>query len=370
MKRIIFYFALILLIGSCNHKNDKTAIQESDKFTYAKYITTEKHNGYTTVKIANPWKPGSYLQTYNLVPADSAIPDNISKGTLIRVPLKQSLVYSSVHSGVIKELTGSYNGIKGVCDAEYFDDAEIRKLIEEGKIANCGSSMSPSIEQIIEAEPDAILLSPFQNAGYGQLTTLGTPIIECADYMENTPLGRAEWIKFFGMLYGKENKADSTFELTKTNYLNLIKLTDTIATRPKVITENVINGVWYVPGGNSYMGNLIKDAGANYPWSDNADTGSLQLDFNQVYDKAHDAKFWLIKSFKDETLSSIKQAYALNSKMDAFNNNGIYFCNTSINTLFTDFPFHPDLLLKEYIKIFHKELLPDYQLKYFKPIIK
>lgn len=367
MKNILYYLFLLAMLSSCGSSTQKKDAVHSDNIIrYAKGISIIPREGYSEVNVANPWKQGALLQKYILVPRDSAVPENLPEGTIVRTPLKKALIYSSVHTGAMKDIVGNYNSLGGVCDASYFADSTILSMVKNGKVTDCGSSMAPTIEKIIELSPDAILLSPFQNSGYGQLPSLKIPLIECADYMESSPLGRAEWIKFFGLLFGNLSKSESMFKTTESAYNSLKSMVDKVSDRPKVVTENIINGIWYIPGGDSYMSHILQDAGGSYPWSNDKNTGSLQFDFSQVFEKAHDAKFWLLKTFKDETLESVRESYALNAKMDAFKNNGIYSCNTQTTTLFNDFPFHPDMLLKEYIAIFHPQLLPNYKLKYYK----
>ncbi|MDD2962004.1 MAG: ABC transporter substrate-binding protein [Muribaculaceae bacterium] len=373
MKNLILIcISFLLLLPSCGNKSKNDNQSNCDSILqYAKGLQIIESDNYTQVTINNPWKKGAILQNYILIDRNSPSPKNIPEGTIIKVPLTKVLVYSSVHASAIREICGNYNSIAGICDAQYFNIADISSRLANKSITDCGSSMSPSLEKIINLQPDAIILSPFQNAGYGALTSTGIPIIECADYMENSPLGRAEWIKLFGLLYGKTNIADSIFNATAHEYISLKESISIDEKRPKIITENVINGTWYVPGGDSYMANLIDDAAGEYPWKDDKSTGSLQLDFTQVFDKAHDADIWLLKTFGTEiTRTYLEESFPLNAKMNAFKNNGIYACDTKSTTLFEDFPFHPQILLKEYISIFHPNALTNYKPKYYKQITK
>ncbi|MDO5772182.1 MAG: ABC transporter substrate-binding protein [Bacteroidales bacterium] len=365
----------------------------------ARGVTITRCDGYTIVEVANPWRKGEVLHTYIFVPryADTArnsketgeasgstrhdddgsaslkgreelpLPEGLPEGTVVRVPIERAVVYSSVHAGVMKEL-GAFSAVRGVCDAQYYTMPEVQSGLDDGSIADCGNSLSPTIERLVALKPDAIILSPFQNAGYGVLTNLGVPIIECADYMEHTPLGRAEWIKLFGELLCCREKADSIFQATADEYSALTALTATVEHRPKVISEMITSGVWFVPGGDSYMAHLFTDAGASYPWSDNNNSGSLSLDFSQVLARAQDADFWLIKPDRHLSYSDFEAINPLNVKFKAFGCRGVYQCVTSETSLFTDFPFHPQVLLRDFVKIFHPELLPDYQLRYYQPL--
>lgn len=357
MKQLIckiLVFTSIVLAG-CNGMNE-TASGNSE-IKHARWLEIEKLEGYSKVVVKNPWNEGAILQTYLLVPKDGTIPES-ENGTIIRTPLQSTLVYSSVHGGIIKEL-GELQSITGVCDVGYFNMPEIQDGVENGNIIDAGNSMQPTLERVIQLHPDAIILSPFQNGGYGALAGMGIPIIECADYMENTPLGRAEWIKLFGELYGRRAESDSIFNIVEAHYNELKKLVDNVETRPMVISETVTSGVWYMPAGDSYMAHLYVDAGANYPWSDNSNTGSLSLSFEQVYEKAHDADIWLIKTLKAINYNEFAAQYALNSEFKPFKEKRIYQCPTLNTSLYQDFPFHPNKLLQEYIKIFHPEVIPE-----------
>lgn len=371
MKKSYLYLCFFLLLVACNStKSDKNAQNvPTTVFTQAKGLVITPHDGYTEVAIKNPWKEGSTLQTYILVPSNSSVPQNLPKGAVIRTPLTNALVYSSVHANAIKEL-GQLSSVKGVCDAQYFTMPEITEGVNNGTISNVGSSMSPITEKIIALSPDAIILSPYQNAGYDELARLGIPIIQCADYMEASPLGRAEWIKLFGLLYEEVDKADSIYNCVVKSYNELKQLAVTASANPKILSENIINGTWYVPGGDSYMAQLFNDAGGFYAWNDVHSTGSIPLDMPRVLEKAHDADIWLIKSFDSEfSYTKLKSQNPLNAEFKAFKEQKVYFCDTERTTLFQDFPFHPELLLKEYIAIFHPQLLPEYSLQYFKPLI-
>lgn len=356
---------LTLLFTACRSgENATNKMTDGDTITTnSSLLTIIDFPDYTVVDVENPWHRGNRMQRYVLVDRDKKKQD-LPDGILVKVPLRSSLVYSSVHAGAIKEI-GKINAVTAVCDAQYYKIPEIVEGLKSGRITDVGASMSPTIEHILEHEPEAILTSPFQNAGHGAIEQLKIPIIECADYMESTPLGRAEWIKFIGRLYGEAAKSDSIYKNVEENYQTLSgKISD--ANRPVVISEMVTDGVWYLPGGNSYMAQIFRDAGADYPWNDDTSTGSLQLDFATVYDKAHDADFWFIKTFdRDLTLDELKDNYPLHERMAAFGNGGVYSCNTATSSFFEDFPFHPDLLLHDFINILHPGVLSDTTLHYY-----
>ena len=368
MHQTKFLIVCLILLCACSNAKKESTTAKGELTSDASLLQIEKNDQYTKVSILDPWNKGKILHDYILVPKDQDIPSGLPKGTVVRTPVTRALVYSSVHATVIKEL-GKISAISGVCDAEYFKIPEISQGLKTGAIGNAGSSMAPTIEKIIDINPEIIILSPFQNGGYGTLTTLEIPILECADYMEDSPIGRAEWIKLFGLLFGEEEKANTIFENTKKEYETAKQAVSKATNKPKVITETVSSGVWFVPGGDSYMARIITDSGAIYPWADNKETGSLQLDFAQVLDKAHDADFWLIKSSTIKTYSDLKKAYDLNDRFDAFKNKKVWVCDTQEAPLYEEFPFHPELLLKEYAAIFHPDIIgSDYKYRYYKPL--
>ena len=365
--KFLLCLMLVALLVSCRGNVTERQAEATDSvITQAQLLSLERHEGYTLATIRDPWKQGGVLHRYVLVPADKPLPSEMPEGTLVRTPLRSALVYSSVHTSLMREL-GMFGSVKGVCDAQFFTDPEVTNAVKAGTIADCGSSMAPTIERVIAMQPDGILLSPYQDATYGQITTLDIPIIECADYMETTPLGRAEWVKFYGELLGQRERADSLYAAVEQAY-NTLKNSVAAECRNrslKVLTENVIQGVWNVPGGNSYMARILIDAGFIYPWADNTSTGSLNLDFNQVLAKAQDAHIWLIKSFNIRTYADLKGSYSLNDQFRAFQEHKVYVCDTNLTRFYERFPFHPDVLLREYHNLSMGRLD---QLQFFKPL--
>ena len=373
MNRITSYgivITLLMILTCCKQQdaNSRAPMQPGEQLVeYAKLLSIERMPSCIKVDITNPWDSTVMLGRYVLVKRGEQA-DSVPQGyRLIEVPLEHSIVYSSVHTGVVSEL-GALTSLVGVADGEYIKDKSVGALIKAGKVTDVGSSTSPSIEKIAALQPDAILLSPFENAGHGALDALGIPIIECADYMESTPLGRAEWIKLFGVLYDKSAEADSIFHTVTQKYNEIYQAASNFENRPMVLTEKMSGGYWFVPGGESYMAHLIEDAGGNYPWHGNSSAGSLQLDFSAVYARAADADVWLIRVYGGTlTLEDLRDEYVLNSQIKAYKTRKIYVADTSKVPLFDEFPFHPERLLGEYASIFHGEDLFG-SLKYYKRI--
>lgn len=367
IKRILLILTLVVMLAGCSGKGARVAHDDSRQ---AQLLTMTQRKGFLQVDVQDPWHEGQVLHTYLLVPRDSAMPKQLPQGTVVRTPIENALVYSEVHASIMRELDG-FEAVKGVTDVNFYTDAEVLRLVREGKIADCGRSMAPTIEKVIEMKPDAILLSPFQDASYGQIEKMDIPIIECADYLEYTPLGRAEWMRFYGALLGRRATADSLYRTVKERYNSIkTKVTTSKVKAPTVLTEMFISGIWAVPGGNSYMARVIADAGGSYPWSDDKSTGSLSLDFNQVLAKAQNADFWFIKWTGINTLAQLQGQYSLNSSFSAFKKKNVWMCDTEKTHFFVRIPFHPDLLLQEFAAALHPDLFPGYEFQYYQRLTR
>ena len=342
------------------------------RMEYAGRIRIDSSEHYILVRIQNPWDTARILHTYVLVDREAELPEGLPKGTLVRTPVEKALVYSSVHCGLLSEL-GAIDQIGGICDLQYIEIPEIQDRCASGRMIDAGNSMNPDIEKIIDFHPDAILLSPFENSGgYGRIEKLGIPIIECADYMETSPLGRSEWMRFFGLLFGKRQQADSLFTAVRTGYLQLCELVGPVNQRPVVISELKSGSAWYVPGGKSTTGRLYQDAGATYVWAEDEHSGSIPLSFETVFDRGQDADFWLFKynQQQDKTLTELKSDYASYAGFRAFQTGQVYGCNSGRVPFYTETPFHPEWLLEDLIRIFHPEVLPEGECRYFKKLEK
>ena len=340
----------------------------TDTIRYAVGYEVTNHDGFVKIEVHDPWNKGQLLQRYLLVPRDKPIPEELPKGTIVRVPLRNIIVYTSVHSSILDAL-GVADNIVGVCEPQYIKVPSVINRISDGLAKDLGAATSPNIERMIEIGAEVVLASPFDHGGYGSVEKLGIPIIECADYMETDPLGRAEWIKFVGLFTCESERADSLFRITESNYLQTKALVENVTSRPKLMTGMKYGSPWYVPSGESFMANIYKDAGADYLFSYLPGTGSTPMSFETVFDKAIHADIWLINFNREEdmTYNALKSDYSPYSRFDAFSNRRIYGNNTNHSLFYEEVPMHPDYLLAELIAIFHPQLLPEHKFRYFVP---
>lgn len=370
MKKILFIafaFVLTLAIGTgCRGVMVSNAVGDTLQMKYAERIKIVECDGYSVVTLADPWNVGKTLHAYLLVPSDgSGITDDSLKAlhpgaTIVHTPLRNVVIATSVHCALTDEL-GAADAVGGVCDLQYINLPWVKEGVKNKKIRDCGSALSPTIESIIDLSPDAIFLSPFQNSGgYGRVSELNIPIIETADYMETSPLGRAEWMRFYGMLFGKEQNADSLFAEVEKVYDGLKKEGEHANAEGKkrnILMDKLTGSVWYVPGGKSTIGKMISDAGIGYAWSTDKSSGSLSLPFEAVLEAAMDADIWLFRynGAHDITMNELLSEKAGYNQFRAFREGNVYGCNTANNTFYEDTPFHPERLLRDFIIIAHPE---------------
>ena len=367
---------LLILLGfafwmvACTPSGKQTSSKEalsSDSIQYAQGFTVQRFDTYIMVEVRDPWDSTRLLQRYLLVDRTKSVPGGLPKGTIVKVPVKDIVIYTSVHAAIIDQLHET-DKVIGVCEPRYMDTPAIQEGIQAGRIADLGEATSPNIEKMIEIGAELVIASPFQNSSYGPVEKIGIPIIEGADYMEAFPLGRTEWIRFYGLLFGKEEMADSIFKETEQAHLSLKDLTANIDNRPTVLSEKKFGSSWYVPSGDSYMAHLIEDAGADYMFKDLPGAGSTPLAFETVFDKAIHADIWLVKynQSSEMTYNDLRSEYTPYENFDAFKKKRIYTCNTGAVPYYEEFPIHPEYLLKDLIWIFHPELVFGYSPRYFR----
>ena len=429
-RKKYIYGALLALLVLTACQGGKTTAGEAEegdtlKMEYAKLLTIVKHGEkgtasldedaesaeyqYAEVNVANPWKAGTLLHRYILIPKGKEGDETVARLALqrtsgmgcttdtVRTPVERSAVFIAPHCQLMYEL-GCQQAIRGVCDLNYINIPDVRKrAASAGKasagnasaqntIVDCGSSMAPDIERIIALKPEAILVSPFENSGgYGKLDKLHIPLIEAADYMESSPLGRAEWMKFYGMLFGRaknisttaveasmtaagkaseatlpascELRADSLFAKIEEEYLKLKAEAGKLPKGLSILTERKTGNVWYMPGGQSTIGILLKDANARYIFSDDQHSGSLPMSPEQILAKGSQVDVWAFKYFGGAPLSQVQllQEYDGYKALAAFNRGNIYQVDTSTVPYFELTSFHPELLLREFIILAHGE---------------
>ena len=350
-----FIFILSLIFASsCANGGGRTQMPsdgDTIPMRHAQNITMVRCGDYVKVEMRDPWTKGHLLATYVLADRDAEAPEWLGHATLVRTPLDNALVFAAVHCNLLVEL-GAEGSIGGVCEKQY-----VSSLTKD--VVDCGNGMSPNMERIIQLHPDAMLVSSFENnPGYDKLGQMGVPIIQCAEYMETTALGRAEWMKFFGLLVGKGEEAEAQFAALEARYDSLKSLVQNVSHRPRIISETLYGNIWYQPGVNSTIGQIYADAGAQTAFPNCQQSGSVPLSAEQVFAEAHDADLWLIRydAPTQKTLRQLADEAPIYSQFDALKKGNVWGCNATASRFFEQSPFHPDRLLSDIIQIAHSEL--------------
>lgn len=354
-NKIIFYIAFLSgILCSCNNASISGTAAEGDTliFKYARHISMIKYDGYTKVELLDPWHEGKILHRYYLT--DKSCKEQFTDGDRVDIPVKKSVVFNSAHCYLMYQL-GCQKSIIGVCDLKYINNADLQHRAKINKITDCGDGMAPMIEKIIDCKPQVLLISPFENnGGFGKLDKLDIPVIQTADYMETSALGRAEWMKFYGLLFGYKAQADSMFNVVDSTYNSLRHIAIKLPRGRSILTERKTGSVWYTPGGASSMGAMFRDANATYAFANDKHSGSLALTTEEIIDKAGYTDVWAFKYMEHPLSKSdlIAEYHGYNA-LKAFRTGEIYECNSTKTPYFDEISFHPDYLLRDLIQLVH-----------------
>jgi iron complex transport system substrate-binding protein len=377
MKNTIsLLFIAFFIITGCRQTSTEPGAKHHNATNVIKHATgleIYRYKGYSVVKVTRPWPDAIESYTYVLQQKNAAVPDSLKKYTAINVPVKSIISTSTTHIPSL-EMLGVENTLAGFPGTQWISSEKTRALIDSGKVKEAGANESLNTEVVLNLQPD-VLVAFCINSSNKTLTALqqsGIKLLYNGDWTEQTPLGRAEWIKLFGELYGLQNKADAAFTNIEKDYLEAQKLAQNISKKPTVMAGAMLNDQWITRGGGSYEARFLKDAGANYLWADTDDTGSLSLSFEVVLEKAQDADFWIGPS----QFTSLEEMLAANphyAQFKAFKNQQVYSFSTKKGktgglVYFELAPNRPDLVLKDLVKILHPELLPDYRLQFFEKL--
>lgn len=362
------FLVLILTLSQCR-KAKKTAITKPIQSTikYAKGFDIIEENGNKVLVMKKVFQSSN--QQFKLILSNRT---NIATNTL-KVPVEKVILTSTPHVAMLESLNCEHT-IIGYSNTKYVSSSKTRKLIDSDKIAEIGSEQNMNTEKLMSLSPDLVVgfsLHP-NNKVYENIKRIGIPVVYFGEWLEETPLGRAEWIKFFGVLFNKEKQADSIFNSVEKNYLAAKKLAKKNNYPPTILAGNLFKDVWYVPAGNSYKASFFKDANLNYLWNDTKGTGSLPLNLENVLEKAKNADYWLgcgMAATKKQLLGTNKHY----SQFAPFKSNTVYTIASKKGPTggliyYEQSPIHPDLVLKDLIKITQPDVLPNYQLTFFEKI--
>lgn len=371
MKFSIFLISSLFLFTSYSCQKEKKVLKKStQELKYAKGFSIENFNDYKKVIIHNPYKNSEKKFEYLLVPKGNKIPEHKPTTQIIRTPVKRIVVTSTSHIPLL-ELLNEETTLVGFPSTNFISSKKTRKLVEQNLIKELGKGEQINTEILLDIAPEMVMSFAVDkpNKSFINIQKMGVPILLNGDWLEETPLARAEWLKLFGAIYQKEKEADSIFNHIQIEYNKAKKIALSAKTKPTILSGSIFQDVWYLPAGESFIATYFKHAQTNYLWNDTKGTGSLSLNFENVLNKGQHAEFWIGCSLFEnkEKLLNGNPHY---KQFSAFTNENVYtFANNKGETgglfYFELGPIRPDLLLKDIIKITHPELLPDYKLFFF-----
>jgi len=333
---------------------------------YARLFSIEYRRRSKIIRVKNSFDTTRTQKTYVLIPRGTKPDPGLPEGEIIHIPLQKAALAHTTHIGFFNKL-GLLGAIGGVSQKKYIKNQQVQQAVEKGTIKEFGPSHNINVEKLLQINPGLLFVAPFKDNRYEKIRDVGIPIAVNASYMETTPLGRAEWIKFISYFFNKEQKADSIFNRVANHYHRLTGMVPEEKKVPSIFSGKKIGQVWYVPGGESYMAEFLRDAGARYLWNEDTESGSLPLDFETVYMRAKDADYWcLLENFKGEY--SYEQLASENNhydQFDAFQNKQVIVCNTHFSPYYEQGILEPDIILADLISILYPKLLPGHKNKYY-----
>lgn len=374
-RNIICYLFLILfIITSCNRTAEDMTVLKSDSIAEIKYATGFSilyYDDYKKVTVHNPWQTEYPLAIYYLVENNEIItPEN---GTKIKIPLQSLGITSCTHIEFLN-LLGVLSSIKGSSNPEIIYNETLLQEYRNGKLVHLGDAFRIDFEKLLLLNPDALMITSYNNANDDntrRLQNAGINLIYNQEWMEESLLGRAEWIKFMAAFYNKEALADSLFNKIDRNYQKAKLLANNIEKKPSVLSGGNFKGTWYMPSGKVFMGKLFLDAGGNYYYANDTTKGSLPLSFEVVLLHQQHADVWL-----NAQANSLKELISQDERhnlFDAVKNKQVYNFNARINDkgandFWESAVAHPDVILMDVIWALHPELLSDYQPFYLRKL--
>lgn len=371
MKNWILFAAIVL--GACKGEKKESKSADSVPNRYARGFRVEEKSAYRDVFVQYVEDSTSQPLHYRLVAKDKALPPAEDGVTVVQVPIKNLVCTSTTHIPHLDYL-GATDQIVGFPSLEYISSINMRKRIDAGLVQELGKENGLNLERLAELKP-SLVMAFTMTKDLGQLKKvqeLGIPVVVNAEFIEQHPLGRAEWIKFTALFLGKEKQADSVFRAIETEYLKIKALADGFTEKPTVLTGIPYGGIWYLPGGKNYASQFFADAGCRYLWSDNPSSGYLQLSLESVYEKAVNAEYWIgVASFKQ--YEALKSADARFADFASFKNKKVFHYNGRIgatggNEYFELAYLRPDLILKDLIQITHPKAYPKPELYFYRPL--
>ncbi|CAM3494996.1 ABC transporter substrate-binding protein [Aequorivita lipolytica] len=377
MQKFVLLLSTFLLFTACKNKSESPQSLEKNasekkmiEVNYAQGFEIEDQGNLKIITLKNPWPGTDKTFKYALIEKNTTLQNPEDYDAVVEIPVKRIVVTSTTHIPSL-EMLNELITLVGFPNLDYISSEKTREKISKGTIKELGKNEDINTEILIDLNPDAVIgfAVDGNNSAFATLQKTGIPVLYNSDWTETSPLGKAEWIKFFGLLFNKQEEADSIFKNIETEYLSAKKIAFEAKERPTVISGAMYKDVWYMPQGNSWGAQFIADANGDYLWKDSEGTGSLSLNLESVLEKGTDAAFW-IGPGQFTSLPELKNSSAAYAQFKAYKIGNVYSNSlkkgaTGGVIYYELAPNRPDLVLKDLIKILHPELLPEYKLFFF-----
>ena len=366
---------LLALLFSCGNSQNKTGLNlvmdgtaDSSAMIapqYAKGFNVKYADNITLLEINDP--ENKEAEQFHFALVDKSYKGEIPNGyTRLNIPIRSAICMTSLQLSNFLKLDIP-ELVVGITSTRHLHNQKMNQQLKEGKTHKIGIEGNFDNEVIIAINPDVIFISPFKRGGYDAIRNVEIPMIPHLGYKELTPLGQAEWIKVIGLLTGNASLANSTFEAIESRYNNLKSIVDTVKRRPTVFSGEMRGGNWYAVGGRSFLAQLFRDAGGDYFLKENEESGGVTLDYETVYTNAAHADYWrIVNSFEGEySYNVLKEQDERYTDFDAWKKHGVIYCNMKEVPFYERMPVEPEVVLADFIHVFHPDVLPNHKPQYY-----
>jgi len=355
-----------------NYNAETDYFPEKVTLTHASGFTIEYFKNFKVVTVKDPYSETESAFQYVLVQCGTPIPDGYDTDLVIEVPVKSIVSLNSSYLPFLKALN-LYERLIGVDTVDWIYDPDVLQMAKDGKVLQVGFGGEVNVEQVLNLDPALIMTGIYRQAqfnAYPKLSEAGLNVVINTDFLESTPLGRLEWIKFMGAFFNRENAATEYFTERIDRYNQLANLAKDSPNKPSVLWGVPGKDRWFVPGGNSFEAAMLSDAGSKYWWDEDTETGKIPLSFESVFDVGANSDIWLIADGYP-SMAEMLSADSRLSSFSAISNNQVWSNDAKINDAggndyWESGVVNPDVVLADFIKIFHPELLPDHELVYWR----
>lgn len=366
---------LLALLFSCGNSQNKPGLNlvmggTADSVAmiapqYAKGFNVKYADNITLLEINDP--ENKEAEQFHFALVDKSFKGEIPNGyTRLNIPIRSAICMTSLQLSNFLKLDIP-EMVVGITSTRHLHNQKMNQQLKEGKTHKIGIEGNFDNEVIIAINPDVIFISPFKRGGYDAIRNVEIPMIPHLGYKELTPLGQAEWIKVIGLLTGNASLANSTFEAIESRYNNLKSIVDTVKRRPTVFSGEMRGGNWYAVGGRSFLAQLFRDAGGDYFLKENEESGGVTLDYETVYTNAAHADYWrIVNSFEGEySYNVLKEQDERYTDFDAWKKHGVIYCNMKEVPFYERMPVEPEVVLADFIHVFHPDVLPNHKPQYY-----